>query len=337
LAPVIGEQTDRNNVSIKHFFHSYRRPNKGFSHIQLCTHFCGAHCQYVYTKLLWCSLWKCCFPLYETFVVLLVKMLFPFARNCIGVPCQNVVFLCTKLLWCSLSKFCFPLYETSVVLFVKMLFSFTRNFCGALFQYVVSLLYETALVFLVKMLFSFVQNFCGALCQNVVYLCTKLLWCSLSKCCFPLHDTSVVLFVKMLFFFARNFCCTFCQNVVILCTKLLWCFLSKCCFPLHVTSVVLFVKMLFSFARNVCGALCQYVVSHCTKLVLFLVKVLFPKSINSFFGLFYTPFYNRNSDSLRTGRSGNRISVKKRFSVPVQTDPKPTQPPRQWMPGIPRE
>jgi hypothetical protein len=172
-----------------------------------------------------------------------------------------------------------------------------------------------------KCFFPFVRNVCGALCQSVFFPCTKLLWCSLSKCCFPLYETSVVLFVRVLFPFVRNFCGAPCQNVVSLCMKRLWCSLSECFFPL---------------VRNFCGAPCQNVVSLCMKLVLLLFKVLFPKSINNFFVYFTFPFYGRNSDSLRTGRSGDRISVEKRFSVPFQTGPKPIQPPRQLMPGIAR-
>ena len=136
-------------------------------------------------KLLWRFLSKCCFSLYETSVVLLVRVYF------------------------------FPLYETSVVLLVSVLLPFERNVCGAPCQIV---------------FFSFVRNFCGVPCQNVVSLCMKLLWCSLSKCCFPLYETSVVLLVKMLF-------------------------------HLYETSVVLLVKMLFPIVRNFCGAPCQNVVS----------------------------------------------------------------------------
>jgi len=186
------------------------------------------------------------------------------------------------------------------------------------------------------MLFPFERNFCGALCQKVVSLCTKLLWCSLSKYCFPLYE-------------------------------LLWCSLSKCCFLFYETymvllvemlflfvwtDVVFLVKLLFPFLRNLYGAPCQNIISPCAKLLwcslsnvvslckklVLLVVVLFPKSINIFVYSTF-PFYSRNganrdSDSLRTGRSGDRISIEKKFSVPVQSDPKPIQPPRQWMPGI---
>ena len=42
-------------------------------------------------------------------------------------------------------------------------------------------------------------------------------------------------------------------------------------------------------------------------------------------------------DSLRAGRSGNRIPVLARFSAPVHTGPVgPTQPPVQWVPGLSR-
>jgi hypothetical protein len=49
-----------------------------------------------------------------------------------------------------------------------------------------------------------------------------------------------------------------------------------------------------------------------------------------------TPFsqLSRYSDSLRAGRSGDRIPVGARISAPVQTGPGATQPPIQWVPGL---
>jgi hypothetical protein len=42
------------------------------------------------------------------------------------------------------------------------------------------------------------------------------------------------------------------------------------------------------------------------------------------------------SDSLRAGRSGDRIPVGAKFSASVQTGSEPTQPPVQWLPGLSR-
>ena len=46
--------------------------------------------------------------------------------------------------------------------------------------------------------------------------------------------------------------------------------------------------------------------------------------------------WSRDSDSLRAGRSGDRIPVKARFSAPVQTGSDANQPPTQWVPGLSR-
>ena len=42
----------------------------------------------------------------------------------------------------------------------------------------------------------------------------------------------------------------------------------------------------------------------------------------------------RYSDSLRAGRSGDRILVGERCFTSVQTSPEPTQPPVIWVPGF---
>jgi len=42
------------------------------------------------------------------------------------------------------------------------------------------------------------------------------------------------------------------------------------------------------------------------------------------------------SDWLRAGRSRDRIPVGAKLSAPVQTPLQPTQPPVQWVPGLPR-
>ena len=42
------------------------------------------------------------------------------------------------------------------------------------------------------------------------------------------------------------------------------------------------------------------------------------------------------SDSLRAGRSGDRIPVGERFSAPVQAGPRTPQPPVQWVSGLSR-
>ena len=136
----------------------------------------------------------------------------------------------------------------------------------------------------------------------------KLLWCSLSKCCFPLYETSVVLLVKMLF-------------------------------PLYESSVVLLVKMLFPIVRSFCGVPCQNVFSLVRNLCCSFSKCYFRNPLINFC-LFYISFLrpdyrNRNSDSLRTGPYGDRISVEKRFSVLVKTGPKPIQPPRQLIQVFP--
>jgi len=51
--------------------------------------------------------------------------------------------------------------------------------------------------------------------------------------------------------------------------------------------------------------------------------------------LIYTLLHSRYSDTLRDGRSGNRIRVGARFSTPVQTGSGPTQPPI-WVPDYSR-
>ena len=43
---------------------------------------------------------------------------------------------------------------------------------------------------------------------------------------------------------------------------------------------------------------------------------------------------DRYMDSLRAGRSGDRVPVGGDFSAPVQTAPGPTNPPIQWVPGL---
>jgi hypothetical protein len=43
---------------------------------------------------------------------------------------------------------------------------------------------------------------------------------------------------------------------------------------------------------------------------------------------------SRYSDSLRTGRSGDRIRWEARFPAPVQTGPRPIQPSILWVPGF---
>ena len=45
---------------------------------------------------------------------------------------------------------------------------------------------------------------------------------------------------------------------------------------------------------------------------------------------------SRYSDSLRAGKSGDRIPVGARFSAPIQPAPTPTQPPVQLAPGLSR-
>jgi hypothetical protein len=45
---------------------------------------------------------------------------------------------------------------------------------------------------------------------------------------------------------------------------------------------------------------------------------------------------SRYSDSLRAGRSGDRIPVGERFSAPFQTGPRPTQPPIQFVLAVKR-
>ena len=47
-------------------------------------------------------------------------------------------------------------------------------------------------------------------------------------------------------------------------------------------------------------------------------------------------YLSQYSDSLMSGRSGDRITVGAIFSAPVQTGPGPTQPPIQWVPGLSR-
>jgi hypothetical protein len=41
--------------------------------------------------------------------------------------------------------------------------------------------------------------------------------------------------------------------------------------------------------------------------------------------------YSHNSDTLRAGRPGVRMSVGTTFCGPIHTGPRPTQPPLQWV------